>query len=59
MKFCTHINPVADVSGPEVVQDGSLRQIGQVGHVLTFLKLGRVSLVNHILVHSLLLLYNM
>ena len=42
------------VSGPEVVKDGGLVEVGQVGHVLTLFKLGRVDLLDLIPLEDLL-----
>ena len=43
--FKVYIDELGLVSGPEVVQDGGLVEVGQVGHVLALLKLGRVHLL--------------
>ncbi len=40
----THVDELGLVAGLEVVEDGGLVEVGQVGHVLTLLKLGRVHL---------------
>ena len=38
----SYVDEFALVSALEVPEDGGLVQVGQVGHVLAFLKLGRV-----------------
>ena len=40
----THVDKFCLVSGPQVVEDGGLVEVSEVGHVLTLLKLWRVHL---------------
>ena len=40
----THIYESVDVSRLEIPQDGSFVEVGEIGHVLTLLELGRVDL---------------
>ena len=40
----SHIDQFCLVSGPQVVEDRGLIEIGEVGHVLAFLKLRRIHL---------------
>ena len=42
----THVDQFCLVSGPQVVEDRGLVEVGEVGHVLTLLKLGRVHLAD-------------
>ena len=51
----TYIDESSAVSCTQVVQHGSLVQVSQVRHVLDLLKLGRVHLLDVILLHHLLL----
>jgi len=51
----TYVDSHHGVSAPEVMQDSSLRQIGQVSHIFCLLKLRRITLVNVILLHGLAL----
>ena len=46
------------VSGPEVVKDRGLVEVGQVGHVLALLKLGRVDLLDLVPLEDLLVVTN-
>jgi len=51
----TYIDESRAVSGTQVVQYRSLIQVSQVRHVLDFLKLGRVHLLDVIFLHHFLL----
>jgi hypothetical protein len=42
----TGVDELGLVSGFQVVKDGGVVEEGQVGHVLTFLKLGRIHLTD-------------
>ena len=42
-----------DVSGPEASQDGRLVEVRQVGHVLVHVELGRVHLLDLVLLEVL------
>jgi len=42
----TYVDQLMVISLPQVVQDGRLVEVGQVGHVLDFLVFGRVHLVH-------------
>ena len=57
-KFKDYIDELGLVSGPEVVQDRGLVEVGQVGHVLTLLKLGRVDLLDLVPLEDLLVVTN-
>ena len=46
MMVKTHVDKFCLVSGPQVVEDRGLVEISEIGHVLTFLKLGRVHLAD-------------
>jgi hypothetical protein len=45
-KILTGVDKLGLVADLQVMEDRSIIQEGQVGHVLTFLKLGRVDLTN-------------
>ena len=51
----TYVDETTAVARSQIVQDGRLVQVGQVGHVLHFLELWRVHLLNRIFLHCLLL----
>ena len=40
----THVDELLDVSGGEVPEDGGVVEVGQPGHVLAHVKLGRIHL---------------
>ena len=42
----THVDKFGLVSRPQIVEDRGLVEVGEVGHVLTLLKLGRVHLAD-------------
>jgi len=56
--LCTHVDVAASVARTQVVQHGSLVQVGQVGHVLNLLELGRIHLLNRIFLNRFLLQQN-
>ena len=47
----TYVDEHAHVSCAQVVQDGGFVEVGQVGHVLVHEELGRVHLLNVVLLH--------
>ena len=49
----TYVEMKLDVSGPEASQDGRLVEVGQVGHVLVHVELGRVHLLDLVLLEVL------
>ena len=57
-KFKYYIDELGLVSRPEVVKDRGLVEVGQVGHVLTLLKLGRVDLLDLVPLEDLLVVPN-
>ena len=46
---CTDIDEELDVSRAQVVEDGGFVEVGQVGHVLVHVELGRVHLLDVVL----------
>ena len=52
----TYVDQTIDISGSQVVEYGGLVQVGQVGHVNQHLKLGRIHLLDNILLHCRFLL---
>ena len=42
--WTTHVDEPLDVSGGEVPEDGGVVQVGQPGHVLAHVELGRIHL---------------
>ena len=51
----THIDELDEVALLEVVEHGGVVEVGQVGHVLALLILGRVHLLHLLLLNALLL----
>ena len=51
----TYVDETIEVSLSQVVQDGSLVQVGHVGHVVCHLKLGWVNLLEVILLYCSIL----
>ena len=50
----SYIDELGLVSGPQVVEDRGLVEVGQVGHVLALFKLGRVDLLDLVPLEHLL-----
>jgi len=51
----TYVDQLVDVTSPQVVKDGGIVEVSQVGHVLGFFVFGRVHLLQLILLEGLLL----
>ena len=56
--YKSYVDQLGLVSRPEVMEDRGLVEIGEVGHVLTLLKLGRVDLLDLISLEHLLVVSN-
>ena len=47
--MCTYVDKHLDVATAQVVENGGLVEVGQVGHVLVHVELGRVHLLDVVL----------
>jgi len=55
MKNFTHVDKSASVTRAKVMQYRRLVKVGQVSHIFNFLELGRIHLLNRILLNRLFL----
>lgn len=55
----TYVDQLVGVTSPQVVKDGGIVKVGQVGHVFGFFVFGRVHLLQLVFLEGLFLLGSM